>query len=167
MEHIPENWAITLTDHHLGKIINMKTQAGYTYTMSPQKQVETVMPYKMKLFKAVNKQTENTRFTITVSPNGESQIADANLPESFELHQNYPNPFNPITVIRYELPEATEVTLDVYSVSGQRVASLVNRAQPAGSYTVPFDASRLASGVYIYQLKAGNFLSTQKMVLLK
>lgn len=167
MENIPSEWAITLTDHHLGKIINMKTQDRYEYTTSPQKQLERSMPYKMELLKAVNKQTEGSRFTITVSPNGEPQITESNLPEAFELHQNYPNPFNPTTVIRYELPENAEVSLDVYSVSGQRVATLVNQNQQAGSYTVPFDASRLASGIYLYQLKAGNFLSTQKMILLK
>jgi len=167
MENIPAEWAVTLTDHHLGKIVDMRNQDRYTYFTAPQKQVETAMAYKMALQKAVNKQTENTRFTITISPNGESQIADSNLPNNFKLHQNYPNPFNPTTVIRYELPQATEVTLDVYSVNGQRVASLVNRTEPAGTYTVPFDASSLASGIYIYQLKAGSFLSTQKMILLK
>ena len=167
MENIPDEWAITLTDHHLGKIVDMKNDDRYEYSTAPQKRIDTVMPYKMGLVKAVNKQTENTRFTITISPNANSQISENNLPKSFELRQNYPNPFNPTTVIRYDLPENAEVSLDVYSVSGQRVATLVNQTQQAGSYTVPFDAGRLASGVYIYQLKAGNFLSTQKMVLMK
>ena len=167
MVNIPAEWAVTLSDHHLGKIVDMRRQNHYDYFTAPQKQIETGMPYKMALQKAVNKQTENTRFTITISPNGESQIVDSNLPNNFKLHQNYPNPFNPTTVIRYELPEATEVSLDVYSVNGRRVASLVNRTEPAGTYIVPFDASSLASGIYIYQLKAGSFLSTQKMILLK
>jgi hypothetical protein len=167
MENIPSGWAVTLTDHHMGKIINMKTEGAYSYTTAPNKSAESSMPYAMELQKAVQKQTENTRFTVTVSPNGESIVEGRDLPVSFELHQNYPNPFNPTTVIRYELAESTDVSLDVYSLSGQRVATLVNRAQTAGTYTVPFDASRLASGIYIYQLKAGNFLSTRKMILLK
>ncbi|AXJ02123.1 Por secretion system C-terminal sorting domain-containing protein [Cyclonatronum proteinivorum] len=88
-------------------------------------------------------------------------------PNEFSLDQNYPNPFNPTTNIRYNLAEATNVTLSVYDILGRRVAMLVNEHQAAGQYIINFDASRLASGTYIYRIDAGNFVSTRKMMLVK
>lgn len=88
---------------------------------------------------------------------------------SFKLEQNYPNPFNPTTTIRYELPTASDVKLDVFDALGRKVATLVNGRKSAGSYAVTFDASRyaLASGTYFYRLQAGNAVETKKMLLVK
>jgi hypothetical protein len=85
----------------------------------------------------------------------------------FNLEQNYPNPFNPSTSINYTLAEAGDVSLRVFDVLGREVATLVNSTQNAGSYDITFDASDLASGLYIYTLKTGNFVSSKKMMLLK
>jgi hypothetical protein len=85
----------------------------------------------------------------------------------YELYQNYPNPFNPSTTINYSLPKSGLVTLKVYDILGREVKTLVNTYKAAGSYDVSFNASNLASGIYIYQLKSGNFVSTKKLVLLK
>jgi hypothetical protein len=82
--------------------------------------------------------------------------------ESYRLEQNYPNPFNPTTNITYVLPKAENVSLKVYDVLGREVATLVNEVKPAGAYTVPFNASNLASGVYFYKLQAGSFVQTKK-----
>ena len=89
------------------------------------------------------------------------------LPEGFELSQNYPNPFNPTTQIRFEIPSASDVRLDVYNLIGQRVATLVDGFQAEGTHTVQFDGSHLSSGVYIYRLQAGNHTSVRKMTLIK
>ena len=89
------------------------------------------------------------------------------IPKQFALYQNYPNPFNPVTEIKYNLPEASRVVLNVYNIIGQQVASLVNGNIDAGFHSVTFDGSNLPSGTYIYRLQTGNFVQTKKMVLLK
>jgi hypothetical protein len=84
------------------------------------------------------------------------------------LEQNYPNPFNPSTLIRYAIPAEGPVSLRVYDVAGREVATLVNEFKPAGAYEVRFaSANALASGVYFFRVKAGNFSETKKMILLK
>ncbi len=88
-------------------------------------------------------------------------------PGEINLKQNYPNPFNPTTQIEYNLPEAGEVSLEVFNMMGQKVATLVNSTQSAGSHTVSFDGSELASGMYLYRLTAGAQVLTQKMTLVK
>jgi hypothetical protein len=89
------------------------------------------------------------------------------IPTSFSLEQNYPNPLNPTTVIQYNLPRSTSVSLKVYNTLGQEVRTLVNGNQPAGRHTVEFDARALASGVYLYKLEAGTFVATRKLLLLR
>jgi len=88
-------------------------------------------------------------------------------PEEFMLHQNYPNPFNPSTTISYEIPKAGFVSLKLYDVLGREVATLVNEEKIAAKYDIEFKANILASGVYFYQLRAGDFVQTKKMVLLR
>ncbi len=88
-------------------------------------------------------------------------------PSNFELYQNYPNTFNPFTTIRYDLPEAADVTITVYNTYGQKVASLVKSRQNKGYHTVDWDASDMSSGVYFYKLKAGRFTSVKKCLVMK
>jgi hypothetical protein len=93
--------------------------------------------------------------------------SDEIIANNFSLEQNYPNPFNPTTTINYTLAERSSVTIKVYDVLGNEVANLVNTTQEAGKHNVRFDAGKLASGLYIYTLNAGNFTSSKKMMLLK
>jgi len=95
------------------------------------------------------------------------RMTDPSVPGVFDLKQNYPNPFNPSTFIDYDLPKASHVTLKVFSVTGQEVATLVNENHEAGHFTVQFNAGTLASGIYFYRLQAGEFVSTKKLLLLK
>ncbi len=92
---------------------------------------------------------------------------DIPLPDRFSLSQNYPNPFNPGTTIEYSLPQPSYVTLTLYNILGQRIRTLVDEAKPAGTYTVRLDGAGLASGVYFYRMRAGNFTATKKLVLLR
>jgi hypothetical protein len=94
------------------------------------------------------------------------------VPQEYKLYQNYPNPFNPVTEIRFDIPEVTRVELKVFNILGQEVATLLDEARPAGAYRVQWDSrsasgATVSSGVYIYQLKAGNFTDSKKMVLLR
>lgn len=97
---------------------------------------------------------------------GVYQVADA-LPKQYELTQNYPNPFNPSTTIQFSILEAGKVSLKVFNVLGQQVATLVDGVHNAGRYNVTFDASSLSTGVYFYQLQLENFRMVKKMMLLK
>jgi len=92
---------------------------------------------------------------------------DPVVPQTFSLAQNFPNPFNPSTVIEYSLPTSGYVTLRIYNILGQEVKTLVSDMQSPGKYSVRFDASSYASGLYFYQLRAGEFLHVKKMLLLK
>lgn len=88
-------------------------------------------------------------------------------PVGAELHQNYPNPFNPTTQIQFTLPMESQVELGVYTVTGRLITTLVNEVRPAGTHQVTFDASDLSSGIYIYRIRAGDFMQTSKMTLVK
>ncbi len=107
---------------------------------------------------------KNDDFTGFVSDNSE---AGSDVPDKFELNQNYPNPFNPVTSISYTLPKATNVTISIYNALGQLVKLFEQGYQTPGSYKLLFDASTLTSGIYIYQLRAGEFTSSKKMMLIK
>lgn len=89
------------------------------------------------------------------------------MPLQFEVHQNYPNPFNPTTKIKYAIPNFGFITLQVYNLLGEVVATLVNEQQPAGNYEVSFDAANLSSGIYLYKIQAGNYTDVKKMILLR
>ena len=89
------------------------------------------------------------------------------IPSSFNLSQNYPNPFNPSSSIRWQSPIGSHQTLKIFDILGNEIVTLVNEYKSAGKYEIEFDASSLPSGVYFYQLRAGEFISTKKMILLK
>jgi hypothetical protein len=89
------------------------------------------------------------------------------LPTEYSLSQNYPNPFNPGTKISWQSPVGSHQTIKIFDVLGNEIATLVDEYKPAGRYEVEFDASLLPSGVYFYQLKAGEYVNTKKMILLK
>ncbi len=105
-------------------------------------------------------------FVDEIPTGAEGNIA-AVIPETFSLSQNYPNPFNPATVIKYSLSENRFVSLKIYDALGKEVAVLVNEKKDAGAYNVEFNAGNFASGIYFYQIKAGDFVETKRMMLLK
>jgi hypothetical protein len=105
---------------------------------------------------------------IKISKYGVTDVEDTKqLPTEFLLSQNYPNPFNPSTKIKYSIPQSSNILIKVIDILGNEVATLVNEEKPAGTYEINWNAANLPSGVYFYQLKAGDFIQTKKMLLLK
>ena len=100
---------------------------------------------------------------------------ETTLPTQFSLEQNYPNPFNPETKIKYSVPQTSQVQIKVFDVLGNEIETLVNEEKPVGTYELTWNAanlpsrqgSALTSGVYFYQLKAGEYAQTKKMILIK
>jgi hypothetical protein len=88
-------------------------------------------------------------------------------PTRFALYQNYPNPFNPTTKIRYSIPSVSKVEIMIYDLLGNEIATLINEQKNPGNYEINFDASGLASGVYIYKMRTSTFTDTKKMLLLR
>ena len=102
-----------------------------------------------------------------------SQIEnEAGMPGRYSLLQNYPNPFNPTTTLRYNLPENSHVTITIYDMLGRKVKTLINETQYSGYRSIIWDAignngERASAGIYLYQIQAGEYMQTKKMVLLK
>lgn len=141
-----DGWHARLFDEATGTRVDMTETNSYTFDLE---------------------QTENgyhSRFAMTVS---DGKITEDILPETFALEQNFPNPFNPSTVISYQIPVNSDVKLEVFDMLGRRVATLVNERVEAGTHQQEFNASALASGVYVYRLQAGNQVLTRKLTLIK
>ena len=98
---------------------------------------------------------------------GTTDVSDNGVKLNFVLKQNYPNPFNPATTIEYSIPKGEFVKLKIYNALGTLEKTIVSKYQPAGNYHINFDGTDLASGVYFYQLIAGNYMSVKRMILLK
>jgi len=131
------------------------TGRSYSYTDSKVRLGSTYQ-YKIQSVDVTGTTEDLTTLSVTVGA-----------PKSYAMYQNYPNPFNPTTVIVYQLPANSFVTLKVYDRIGREVATLVNEQKNTGQYEVTFDGRKLASGVYIYRIQAGTFTQTKKLVLLK
>ena len=130
------------------------------------------MTYWYKLEDVAFDGTRTMHGPISVAPQAKEAAEVQALPTDFGLSQNVPNPFNPQTTLTYRLPEASEVRLTIYNPAGQIVRTLVEGRKEAGSYGVVWDGvdetgKQMAAGVYLYELKAGDFVKVRKMVLLR
>ena len=135
------------------------------------KQVEvTFTPTVLQTYNGVIEITHNaigSPDTVIVTGDCVTGVEEELQPLTFSLEQNYPNPFNPSTTIKYSIPELSKVKLTLFNLLGEEVATLVNEEKVSGNYTVDFNATNLPSGVYFYQLKAGEYIETKKMILIK
>ena len=132
--------------------------------------VSSVVDYSEAEVNDVTLESSNNYLNVdlVLAVDGVTSIStDSKIVTDFALSQNYPNPFNPSTVINYQLPSNSFVTIKVYNVIGKEIATLVNEYQQSGTYAKVFSANGLTSGVYFYMIKAGNFSATKKMILIK
>jgi len=125
----------------------------------------TLPAYGSAIFTISN--TEENVVLPTIPPIVSVEDEQSLKPEDYNLYQNYPNPFNPSTTIRYSITSPDLVRIKVYDILGREVKVLVNEIKQAGNYEIQFDASGLASGIYLYRIESGSFIQTRKMILLK
>ncbi|MCK9425814.1 MAG: YCF48-related protein [Ignavibacteriaceae bacterium] len=180
------SFSSTIADNKVNliwKTATEKNNSGFDI----ERKLESKNWTKIGFVKGQGSTTEASTYTFVDTPNKNGKISyrlkqvdfdgsytysdaiqvDLTIPVEFSLAQNYPNPFNPVTTINYSLAARSKVELKVYNILGKQVMNLVNQTQEAGNYKVEFDASKLASGVYFYELNAGQFSAKKKMVLLK
>jgi len=166
----------------LNEISNLEfeEQSEDTIALNPKEEKEAVYNFDVK-FNADISKVDTLEFLISdgITINQIKKfILSYTAPTEYNLAQNYPNPFNPVTKIRYSIPTSPQsspsqgedvgiVTLRVYDILGSEVATLVNEQKPAGNYEVDFNANQFSSGVYIYRIKAGDYVNSKKMILLK
>jgi len=166
----PEPWVDFLIDNRpyddiaSGGAVECNT--SYTFDISDDCPVGTEIPFEIEISSDGNVFWTDT-FSITVVTPTAVPDEHKNIPRAFELKQNYPNPFNPSTTIRFDLPKSSFVALKIFDVLGREVTTLINEKRPAGKYAVEWNSKGLPSGIYLYQLNAGEFTETRKLVLQK
>jgi len=171
---IPDEWEVVLIDRTEGTEIPVKNRSSIHFSMDEkQKKVQnqkeepelTAPPVQI-----LKKSSESvSRFALRIKQSTRvGNNPHATIPASVELRQNYPNPFNPTTSIAFGIPQAGEVTLEVFDMIGRKVVTLLNSEhQRAGRHVISFNANNLASGMYIYRLQTGNKVLTKKLTLIK
>ncbi|MEX0609572.1 MAG: T9SS type A sorting domain-containing protein [Balneolaceae bacterium] len=171
--NFPESWNVALYDSETGERSALKEPYSVTIHSAKAKTVEaqdirSPLGIVFSPNPAKSKQAAS-RFILIITPGATVDNEPVNdLPKTVDLQQNYPNPFNPSTVINYQLPVSSEVRLEVFDVMGRKVATLIDgESKSAGRYNITFDARHLASGMYIYRLRAGNSVFTKKLTLIK
>jgi|GEM_PF-3404253 len=150
LQNIPEGLSLYIMDNETGQRYDIVENLKFEVFI-PEQNSENQNRYSLHLTSQMNVSTNPVN----------------SLPADISLGQNYPNPFNPATVISYDVPNLTEVKLQVYDMLGREVATLVNEVKSSGSYKVNFQANDLSTGIYIYQLKVGEVVLSKKMTLIK
>jgi hypothetical protein len=170
LQNIPIGWTLTLTDLKEGRSVNLRDAESYSFRLDGStEKIAGKTPFSPMAANPLQREKANgdSRFLITIDPNDTGNATDETMPNQFALYQNYPNPFNPATTIRYQLPAESDVSLRIYNLMGQQVATLVNETKAAGSYEVSWNASDVASGIYYYRLEAGGQVFNRQMTLIK
>ena len=174
MDALPDAWRITLNDLHRDESVDLATTSSYTFrhagdqTIAKNSERLQMMKGIQPMEPADTTDGEGGRFKLIVDQTPlDVPDMDEELPQELHLAQNYPNPFNPVTVIGYDLPRPSQVRLAVYDMLGREVAVLVDQHQDRGRYEVNWDASRFASGVYVYRIETGGQTISRRMTLVK
>ena len=167
-----DNW---LSWERLSFMVVPGDTMSMSLTMMPQADLDYEIEGEIIISDDPSFYYNQTSMTVDISMimGDESSIIDvAGLPDKFALHQNFPNPFNPTTTLRYDLPEQANVNITIYDLLGRQVASIINQEQKAGFQSVIWNATNdlgnpVSAGIYLCEIKAGKFVQTKKLVLLK
>ncbi|MDZ7806258.1 MAG: T9SS type A sorting domain-containing protein, partial [Gracilimonas sp.] len=174
-KNIPEDIRLVLVDNKTGNEIDLNNASSYSFELESKAKSASKEGLKSPQHRVISPEvikakSIESRFTILLNASGTTTGTEVgnDIPATVELQQNYPNPFNPTTTIKYGVPAGGVVSLEVFNMLGQKVATLINgENQQAGRHSVQFDASSLSSGIYIYRLKAANTVVTKKLTLIK
>ena len=169
LENIPASWTLTLTDTETGETVNLREAEEYAFDVEVDEASAKTRENDELKIEIQSAEESEARFVLGIEPDEATAIGEEQnqRPDAVTLSQNYPNPFNPSTQIGFTLPESGEVSLAVYTVSGQKVAELAKGTMKAGTHSVSFNAAHLPSGVYLYKLQAAGQQMVKKMTLLK
>lgn len=169
LESVPGDWDVTFHDYETGTNIDMRAQSEIVFEAEPTTKTKGNPVTILSGPDAIVMTAENgsDRFGITITPPVINSREESSTPHTFGLSQNYPNPFNPSTTINYSIENAGFVSIDVFNVTGQKVAALVHETKNAGAYNIRWDASAMSSGIYYYRLSANGNSVTKKMTLIK
>ena len=156
-----------------GELMATPTGSTYqTFTVPIEYNDETGVPESALITITIEGENDGTPGSVMIIDNlalstTPTSVAESEHPEDFSLAQNYPNPFNPKTTIAFTLPEAAYVTLDVYNVLGEKVATVLAEDHQPGTVEATWDASEMPSGIYFYRLVAGEYVQSRRMVLMR
>ncbi len=159
MDEIPSDWEITLVDLETGSEIDLQNNEFYIFSFDDENHDSNA--------NRAGIEDGTQRFILSVDAGLVTSLENDGIPGQVSLKQNYPNPFNPVTTIGFQLPQTSDVTLEVFDMIGRRVATLVNETVEAGTHEVTFDASNLSSGVYVYRLQTEGMTLSRKLTLIK
>jgi hypothetical protein len=146
--------------NYAGLTLAAGTKIGLNITYSNVKNISEFWASTFDRYSFVN-------FVVDELVSVDEKLARERTTSKFALEQNYPNPFNPSTEISFQLPVRSLVTLTIFDVLGREIATLINGEKSAGSHTIEWNAASMSSGVYFYQLRAGNFVATKQLTLLR
>jgi len=167
-ENIPSDWSMTLVNNSNEQRINLREVGSFIHTATT---TQKAVPKKDRLLNGSPiVQTANgevSNYTLIIKRETTTSVESEILPKMFALEQNYPNPFNPTTTIHFDVASNSNITLQVVDITGRLVETLVNEVKTPGSYSVSWNASNMASGMYLLRMQTNNGVLTQKMTLIK
>ncbi len=163
LTNIPEGWRITLIDKARGEEVNFDTESSYAFTVTSAAKFKANGGVQASYSLMQNADEHKARFALQISPGA----ATGDIPEKLVLYQNFANPFSNSTKIEFGLPLQNEVRLVIYDILGRRVRVLCDQQYEAGYHSITWNPDRLASGVYLYVLKAGGKTKSKKMTYIK
>lgn len=166
-ENIPDDWRITLIDETTGSEINLDEVANYGFRTSNRSLTSESGNVELPFGVSTDPGNEIRKFRLVIQKESIREPEPSKKPEGTKLNPNYPNPFNPSTTVSFQLDEQSQVRLSVYTVIGQKVATLVDEVLDTGIHEVRWNASDMPSGIYILHLEVGGEIFTRQMTLIK